>query len=257
MKRFEGKWLPPADKYKEACREISINLDGFKRNSIYSCFIGNDLRDEQTAIKFYSFIKENYPFLLEGKTINKFLINDNIGNPMIYGIENLRISPGTLRFIKVLGDILAIDNKINNIIEIGSGYGGQALIIKTYSNDIDYSLVDIPESLLVSKSYLNKNNCDVTFVSTDEIITKDYYDLVISDYCLSELDLTGIAFYVNNIINKCKYGYFTVNSVGVTLDKIVEQLNTVFGVVEINKERPKTTYHDNNIIICKNNKILI
>lgn len=257
MKKFEGKWLPSSEDYKNACIDISKNLNNFKRNSIYATFIGNDLRNEETAVAFYNHIKNNYSFLLETNILNKFLINDNIGNPMIYNIEGIKISPGTLRFMKVLGDILNINKNIKNIIEIGSGYGGQCLIIKSYSNNINYCLVDIPESLLLSKSYLNKNNCDAIFIDTENIIVDENYDLVISDYCLSELDYVGIEFYKKNIINRCKYGYFTINSKGELFNMLITQLNTVFSNVQINKEIPKTTYHDNYVIICKNNKFLI
>ena len=255
MKNFEGVWLPSVEEFKLECVKISKNLDNFKQNPVYANFIGNDLRDEETAIAFYKHIKENYPLLLERDTIDKFCKNDIIGSPYIYDIETNTISPGTLRFMRVLGDILEIDKDINSIVEIGSGYGGQCLVIKSYM-DVDYSLVDIPESLLVSSAYLKLNKCDAKFMDTLNIRTDRYYDLVISDYCLSELDLTGITFYVENIISKCKHGYFTVNSSGTLFNELVKQLKTIFDTVSVEKEIPKTSYHDNHIIICKSNKLV-
>jgi len=250
---FEGKWLVTEEDYKKSCIKISENLNGFKRNSIYSKFVGNDLRDKNTAILFYNFIEQNYPFFLE--KIDNFLINDRIGNPKIYEINGVNISPGTLRFIKVLGDILTISPNVSNIIEIGSGYGGQCLITKTYL-DVDYSVVDIPESLLISKKYLNENNCDVIFINTDNIVIDDYYDLVISDYCLSELDMNGIYFYINEIVKKCKSAYITANATNDRFDKLISELNEIFSDLNVSKETPKTSEHDNYIIMCKNNKLI-
>ena len=256
--KFEGRWLPPADQFKKVCIEISKDLSNFKRNSIYSGFIGNDLRNKVTAIAFYEHIRGNYPYLLEKNLLNNFLINDRIGAPYIYNIDGVKISPGTLRFMRVLGDILNIDDEIKNIVEIGSGYGGQALIIKSYLTMVDYNLIDIPESMMVARSYLRENNCNVTFMDINNINSDNYYDLVISDYCLSELDLDGIGFYIKNIIEKCKYGYFTVNSISdsVLFKELTEQLNSIFNDVSITEEVPKTSHHSNHIFICKDNKIL-
>jgi len=256
MEKFEGKWLPESNDYKSACLRLSRNLNNFKRDLAYSIFVGNDLRDVQTAQSFYNYILINYSYLLENDNIKRFLVNDRIGNPNTYNFNGVNISPGTLRFMKVLGDILSIDKNIENIIEIGSGYGGQALVIKSFLEDVKYSVVDIPESLALSKSYLSGNGCDVTFIDTDNVVVDNKYDLVISDYCLSELDLVGVKFYVDNIIANCKYGYFTVNSNDELLNMLVTQLNNVFEQVIINKEFPKTSYHDNHLIICKNNKTL-
>ena len=254
MKKFEGKWLPPADKFKNACIEIvNSNLENFKRHPIYSSFIGNDLRNEQIAINFYRHVEKNYSYLLKEETLKQFLNNDRIGNPFTYNIDGIVISPGTLRFMRVLGDIIEIYDEMSDIIEIGSGYGGQSLIIKSYFNDINYTLVDIPESLSVAKRYLMENNFEPTFIDTNDVSVNDYYDLVISDYCLSELDVEGIEFYINNIINKCKYAYITANSMGILFDELVKQLNNIFDNVEIIPELPKTSNNDNHIIICKDN----
>jgi hypothetical protein len=256
MRKFEGKWLPSATEYKKACIEISRDLKGFKRNNIYARIIANDLRDEKIATGFYDFIKRNYPYLLEKDVLNNFLINDKIGDPNIFNINGVGISPGTLRFMKVLGDILTIDENMKDFIEIGSGYGGQCLIIKTYRSNCNYTLIDIPESLMVSGRYLKENGCDATLISTDDVAVNDVYDIAISDYCLSELDSMGMEFYMKNVIGKCKYAYITANSLGAWFNILIKQLETVFNTVQVNAETPKTTNNNNHIIVCKNNRYL-
>lgn len=251
MKKFNGKWLPESEDYKKICLKLLNDLKDFKRNNIYSYFVGNDLRSNSIANDFYNFIKLEYPTLLISDNINKFSCNDKIGAPNLYRIEKIIISPGTLRFMKVLGDVFKIDPKINKIIEIGSGYGGQALIFKKYNENIDYSIIDIPESLSLAKSYLKVNEVEVKSISIDSISLEDKYDLVISDYCLSELDYDEVKFYADNVISKCNYGYFTVNNNGESLEKLIYLLKKHFSFVDVSEEKPKTSHHKNHIIICK------
>lgn len=255
MKQFTGTWLTnmtgKSDMYKNACISLSQDLTSFKRNPVYNCFIGNDMRDEKTATAFYYYIKEKYPFLLEEKLFSKFQQNDFIGNPNLYSIEGKIISPGTLRFMKVLGDIFLAVNDISSIVEIGSGYGGQCFIFKQFDSNIEYTLLDISESLQISKKYLSENNCEAIYMDTNNIVGKPYA-LCISDYCLSEFDLEGTKFYINNVVKKCKAAYITTNSIGIPLFELVSLLQKVFPTVIVTPEEPKTSAHCNHIIICKN-----
>jgi len=255
MKQFIGKWIPNLEikqaMYEQACEEISLNLKGFKRHSAYRAFIANDLRDEKTAVSFYQYIKREYPFLLEESALVKFQKNDEIGSPNLYKIEGNVFSPGTLRFMKVLGDILKRNKKIKSIIEIGSGYGGQCLVIKQYAPEIAYTLLDITKSLKVSKKYLGENNCPAVFVDADNIMLEESYDLCISDYCLSEFDIKGVKFYINEVLSKCKAAYITANKNGISTNLLITLLENVFSEVWATMEYPKTSYHNNVIIYCK------
>jgi putative sugar O-methyltransferase len=250
-KQFQGSWFHDSTAWRDTCKELSQDLTNFKRDSRYISIIANDLRDEGVAQSFFFYLKQNYPELL--KHINKFKTSDTIGNPNIFNIEGIDISPGTLRFMKVLGDILPLQPK--KIIEIGSGYGGQCKIIKDYI-DSDYTLVDIPESLNLAKAVLKHFNVQATFVSTDNFEVEGSYDLVISDYCLSELDFTGIKFYIDNIIKKCQSGYFTINSNNEYREFLLNELKEIFSNVTTTDEQPRTTMHNNIIVICKNNILL-
>lgn len=256
MKQFEGKWLPNVRQQRQhefelACDEIvRNNLENFKRHPIYTRIIANDVRDRNVAFSFFDYLMRKHPTLL-GKYEFGFSINDMIGKPNIFVINDLKVSPGTLRFIKVVGDILSIDPNIKKIVEIGAGYGGQCLTFKVNDPDINYTIIDIPASLRVSNFYLTTHNIIHRSVSSEKIEIDDEYDLCISDYCLSEFDEKGAKFYIDNVLSKCKYAYVTSNSLGMTLYQLLTLLHDVFTEVSVMPEVPKTSDHNNYIFICK------
>lgn len=256
MSAFTGIWLPKIEHrvqvYKQACKDVLKNdLKDFKRHSKYTSFIANDIRDIVVAREFYYHLKFLIPSLLDLYE-SKFSLNDRIGSPNLYIFDGIRVSPGTLRFIKVLSDVIRFfpPDKIQNIIEIGSGYGGQCLIFRQWKPEINYTLVDIPESLAVANRYLLINNIEHKFISTENIQVENEYDVCISDYCLSEMDKDGVQFYLDTVLSKCQFAYITSNSIGQPLQDLMDQLGTVFTVVRAISEEPKTSFHDNSIIMC-------
>lgn len=254
MLKFKGLWEPNNQRYLDSCIRGIENLHNFKRDSIYRTIVGNDMRDKKTAEKFFFYLKNNSPEVFA--KLDKFTSNDSLGGPNIYQIDNVSISPGTLRYIKVLSDIVDIEPK--SIVEIGSGYGGQAYITSLFFEDIEYSMIDLTEPLLLCKKYLETISPDKSYnyINSNNIIIKSEYDLVISDYCLSEFDQNGMNFYLNEVVKKSKNGYFSVNSKPKMKKYLIEQLKLIFETVEIYDEDPKTTHHPNIMIKCKNNKLL-
>lgn len=255
MEKFEGEWLKEhtVNTYTQSCIEAINNLPSFKTIPGYAAVVGNDLRNKQTASSFFTFIKNNFPEIF--KDLESFTINDNIGNPNIFNLEGINISPGTLRYVRVLGDILSFNPK--SIIEIGGGYGGQALVTLIHSPSIDYTLIDYTEPLALAKKYLDTvaPSFNYNFIDSNDInITEETtYDLVLSDYCLSEFDEAGAEFYFNSILSKSKNGYFSINSTGRSREVLLEKLNDTFEEVIIESESPKTTHHPNILAKCYNN----
>ncbi|MFA6501899.1 MAG: putative sugar O-methyltransferase [Parachlamydiales bacterium] len=258
--KFNGTWLPERvySEYRPACIDLSKDLTDFKRNIKYIGVVGNDTRNHKTALAFYKYIEQHYPELLK---IKSFLQNDTIGNPIVHEIvHDYTVSAGTLRFIKVIGDIF-IDVKTNwnipyakNIVEIGAGYGGQALLIMNYLNDINYTCIDIPEASQLQKNYLNQFVLQkpVNFQTTENVIEAGY-DLVISDYCLSELDISGVDFYYNIIIKHSNYCYFTINKASPVRTYLLTVLSDLFNII-IEPEMPETSKHPNEILFCSKKK---
>ena len=247
MTSFNGRWLADKEAFRLACVRASKDLSTFKQDPHYFSHVGNDIRGYETALGFYKYILEHYPYLW--KYMPKFLQNDSLGNPITHHVGAFKISVGTLRFMKVLGDIYGAFGVLYSAVEIGAGYGGQCKVIKD-ALTVDYTIIDIPESLMVSRAYLNELKVRCEFMQSDKVKPKEY-DLVISDYCLSELDEDGIDFYIDNVVSKCKHGYFTINSYD-SNTYLKGRLIDTFESCEFKEEDPPTSRHKNIIAICSN-----
>ena len=101
-----------------------------------------------------------------------------------------------------------------SIVEIGVGYGGQAKLIQDYFDIKSYHFVDLPEVNNLANKYLKifeyKNNYFLDF----ENLPNYEYDLVISNYALTECTKKMQDYYYNKIIKKSKHGYITGNDIG-------------------------------------------
>ena len=99
-------------------------------------------------------------------SFDKFKINDTLGNPITFDYGVGDVSPTTLRYMKVLNDLM--DNwDLNgmNIIEIGCGYGGQYTILKQLIDVKSYSVVDLPEVIKLTEHF----NLNVVYTLDDFI----------------------------------------------------------------------------------------
>ena len=99
----------------------------FKQNNIYKNIlehVSNEIGSEYLKI-----IKEQNPSII--KKIDKVKINDLVGGSNLVDYKDVgHVSPSSLRYAKVLSDILVLfkKKKFKKIAEIGTGYGGQFLI---------------------------------------------------------------------------------------------------------------------------------
>ena len=226
--KFNGKWLPEKQSYKDACLRLSKDLRGFKQDQDYIPFIGNDTRGKDVVKEFDEVV--NLPYVSK---------NDRIGKPVLYRDK----SAGTLRFMKVYQDIKELCD-FKNVVEVGAGYGGQCLVVSEL-HDVNYTIIDIPESLALSKAYLAANGVECKFISSENV-PKLKTDLLISDYCLSEFDADGVEFYLNKI--DFKFGYFTING---NLELIIESLRKRNYKLKVRNEIPRTSHHSNYILTAE------
>jgi len=254
MTKFNGEWLPDiANRFLNECIDIvndESKFNTFKQNSIFCQVIGNDIRSKELADIYYNNILANTNII---NNIKKYKSNDIIGNPILYEYPNIGyISPGTLYFLNILQDLQLHFGDISNfnIVEIGTGYGGQAKIILD-SNIISYTAIDVEPTLNLCKKYLNSFNYNnITFYDTNSIIIKDY-DLVISNWCLSEFNEEGIKYYIDTIIKHCNNGYFLMNIWDERKQFLLDYLKQYFTDIQIFPENPKTHSNDNWTLIIK------
>lgn len=151
---------------------------------------------------------------------DEFLKNDSMGGPRMFSYHiNGRphtASPTTLRYVKVLQDILTLfdTEKIRSISEIGVGYGGQCRLLTSYLKNLErYRLFDLPEVLGLTKKYLSQlNAAPAEFMDGTKIDADDDADLVISNYAFTELTPEIQEIYLNRVILRAKAGYITYNA---------------------------------------------
>jgi hypothetical protein len=256
MLQFDGNWIfqnEIGNTFLQECENIVNNelmFNTFKQNQIFRCVIGNDVLGSQISDILYDNVKNDDDIL---KHINKFKTNDIYGSPNIYRYDKTGdISPGTLYFMNILQSLRNNFGDISNfnIVEIGSGYGGQAKIILDYGINT-YNCIDVKETLSLCNKYLNLfNYTNVNFYKTTEI-PENTYDLVISNWCLSEFDNDGIKFYIDTIIKHCQYGYFLMNIWDSRKEFLLSEISKHFSSVEILPEYPKTHNNPNWLLIVK------
>jgi len=140
--------------------------------------------------------------------IDLFASNDMIGNPRTSYYEEIGydIAPTTLRFIKVLADLVSLFGSLDgmDIIEVGAGYGGQCKIIYDMFKPKSYTIVDLPYSRDLAKKFLKEFSIMLSPKLSD-------YDLFISNYAFTEIERKYQDVYYENGIKKSKRGYITCN----------------------------------------------
>ncbi len=141
------------------------------------------------------------------------------GQPKLITIRGLpeRISSLGLRYLKTALDIKELIGKdtIDNIVEIGCGFGGQAIILDKVCKIKSYTFLDLWQVNLLIKRFIENTSFSPKYtISTIREYHKkiDCFDLVISNYAFSELPIQLQEQYFDEIISNSKNGYLTMNS---------------------------------------------
>jgi hypothetical protein len=214
---FTKTSISDENKFKTLCKNAYENdtiFDGFKSNTSFTEILEHTTYDQ--GIGYISEIEKDTKVDLN--LMYKFKDNDTQGNPKKYLFKDPygEISPSTIRYIKVLNDIINLFGDLSNfsIVEIGVGYGGQSKIIQDHFNIKEYNYVDLPEVLNLTKKYLKKYNYkNLNFLDFTDLPQKKY-DLVISNYAITECSQDIQDLYIKNIINNSSHCYITGNDIG-------------------------------------------
>ena len=228
---------------EEAVRNYSV-FENFKRHPHYTMILEHVSMDLGTG--YLDVIKDQAPDFLAD--INKFKINDLIGNPVKYSYPLIgEISPTTLRYMKVASDLRKYFGKNigKKIVEIGVGYGGQLLVADQVFNFSEYHLYDLPPVLELTSRYLESHilNGSYKAMTLNQNSGNEVYDLVISNYGFSELPLALQKKYAEKILSKATKGYLTMNT-GLHNIPLMRKMLPPFQVFE---EKPLSS--PNNYII--------
>jgi len=251
----KNKWktsLSDNDKYPNFCLKAANDLrvfSNFRQNKIYRGILEHV--NKKTGQLYLDTILEIRPELI--KEIDKIKDNDRYGNPDLAEYEIIgKICPSTLRYTKVLADLLNMFQSLDGlrIAEIGVGYGGQCRLINSVCKPEKYTLIDMKPALLLTQRYLDGYvlSSSLKYKTMNEL-TKKNYDLVISNYAFTELRREIQDVYLERVILNSTCGYITYNDItpddfrAYKKDELVKIIPNSIIIEEI----PKT--HKRNCII--------
>lgn len=204
--------------YFDVCNQIVSNENmfaSFKRNKAYTRILEHV--DYNLGLEYANIILNNYDKSILDLVLSKLdeiKKNDAHGSPEVFSYDVFGvISPTTLRYIKVLMDILSrglnLDGK--SVAEIGGGYGGQCLVLSQFFDFESYTIFDLKPVTKLQKKYLNVNNVDIHVKTIDTVDVPESYDFVISNYAFAELNKKFQDLYLDLVIRESNGGYFQIN----------------------------------------------
>lgn len=205
------KSLSDNNRYPDFCYKAATDsetFNHFRRNPDYRAILEHVTEQQgKQYLELIDSIQSEIPY---------FMVNDTVGDPIMYNYDGLIISPTTLRYGKVLNDLFKLFGNLNGmrICEIGVGYGGQCRVIHSVFHPKSYTLVDIAPALMLTKRYLDSFPIDgvMSFKTMSELDFSEY-DLVISNYAFSELPGPIQSIYISKVINRSKHGYMILNDI--------------------------------------------
>ena len=189
--RLQGRTsLADRTGYRDACREAVADEEAFsrfRRDPRYAGVVETASFEHGAA--YLQLALERAPELAE--LLDAFRDNDVLGSPQRanYGPHG-EFSPTTLRYVKVLADLRMLFGPLDgfDIIEIGGGFGGQALVCSRSAQLSSYTLVDLQEAAALQRSYLGRLNVEIsTAVTQDALHGRRYTTSSPDDLAYSEL----------------------------------------------------------------------
>lgn len=209
---------------------------------------------DSLATKYYENIRKQLTHL---EIVEFCKVIKNIGNPPMVTINNTFFNPTSLRYLNVALDIRSkfSNNVFENIVEIGAGYGGQALMLENFFKIKNYTFIDLPEVNTLIEKFLksHKVNFIPNFSTIEDLRGSSKFDLLISNYAFSELPKRIQLIAINKIINNSSNGYMIVNNFFKITFRYMSQKQYVKNIknLEIHEEVPNS-YIFNKLLIFKN-----
>ncbi len=205
--------IPYIEVYRMFCKRASEDDETFKTFKLHPTYgiMLEHLTPEQ-GLQYLDVIKERNPHLLNH--IDKFKENDRLGTPRVTEYRGAGfVSPTTLRYVKVLSDLIEIFDTLDNeeIIELGAGYGGQCKIISCIFSVKSYVMIDLPEVVGLINRYITATKVPNAKAITLEEVPDSKWGLFISNYAFTELPKELQRIYIDKVLNKCEHGYITCN----------------------------------------------
>ena len=188
----------------------------FRRHHKYTSILEHVSRKE--GEQYLNIIREEYK-MKDDEIFQILKPLMKVGNPKLLRIKGLsnKISTTGLRYLKIALDIKKITgSKIGNVVEIGCGYGGQAIILDQLLQIESYTFYDLWQVNLLIKRFIENSNFSskytISTIREDSFNCRNSWDFCISNYAFSELPKAIQEIYINKIINKTRKGFMLMNS---------------------------------------------
>ena len=248
--------------YVYAAYEAALSdeaFENFKQNPHYQQILEHTSKEHASEYITSLLVSSSSHTWQIANQLKNGLHNDRYGNPTMYKYsisDEIVASPSSLRYAHTLSVMLSLGvlSEGDNIAEIGGGYGGQAVTINQFVPNCKFTMVDLQEAIALQKRYMETNGLHGNrFVDpfSVETLKDEVFDLVISNYALSECNREIQTSYINNILMKAKHGFLTWNFIseqfGVTTLTVDELKRMLPHKVRVQEEKPKTGF--NNVVI--------
>ena len=141
-----------------------------------------------------------------------------IGSPYKIHLDRLRMSISTtsLRYLKVA---LEIKDKLKDgpspdLVEIGCGYGGQAVVLDRIMHINSYTFIDLWQVNYLIQRFIEDAgiNCKYRLATLGSLDGLGSWDMVISNYAFSELPQSLQLKYFDQVLSLSRRGYLIMNS---------------------------------------------
>lgn len=167
------------------------------------------------GLKYLKLIK---PGSLAMKSLEGIHSKKEIGSPATFHFRKFgQISPTLFRYAKTHQDLIELFGEIKSfsVVEVGCGFGGQAVQLLENTGPRSYLIVDLPEVEGLIKVYLQEMNSSVNNVVSYSSGVEVFggYDLFISNYAFSELNRELQQNYLARYVLRSARGYMIYNHI--------------------------------------------
>jgi putative sugar O-methyltransferase len=174
---------------------------------------------EFRGAEYRDIVYRQTPGLLE--YLEKFRENDSIGRPQLGSYPDGPMSPTTWRYVKVVSDLQMLFRSLDgwHVAEIGVGYGGQCKILSDVYDVASYTMYDLEPVIGLAQKYQRR----LQSRAADKVVAGDFrrlgdgepgrYDLVISNWALSECTRGIQDLYIEHVLRRSMHGYITYNQI--------------------------------------------
>lgn len=216
------------NEYKTHCLQAACSdaiFSHFKTEYVYQNVV--EWSSFPRGMAFCEYIHNNYPELISRADLCRR--NDEYGGPATHQFPGLgKFSPSTLCYMSIAADInkMFTFEKSPRIVEIGGGYGGQCYLMSMIRPFSEYAIYDLIEVLPLQNKYLQLLGVKNFHLCPPDALPADpSFDLVISNYALSECSREMQFLYLNEIVRHAKRGYLILNDFSaLKLEEYVEFL---------------------------------